>query len=69
MPGPISDAYRGPPEDGPYVPSWCYPKGAKMCPCKHHEGFHADDGTCVRRAQCGCAGMPRDCLTSNQDMG
>ena len=41
------DSYEGPPDDAPYVPSWCYAKGPKMCPCGHHEGYHADDGSCV----------------------
>ncbi len=39
MSGPVSDSYQGPPEDGPYVPSWCYGDGPKMCPCGHHEGL------------------------------
>jgi hypothetical protein len=41
----------------------CVAKGPKMCPCGHHEGFHADDGACVRRRQCRCAGLPPDCRT------
>ena len=47
MPGPISDSSPGPRDDAPYVPHWCYPKGPRMCPCGHHEGYHADSGACV----------------------
>jgi hypothetical protein len=64
MPGPVSDSYPGPPDDGPYVPSWCYPNNSpKMCPCGHHEGYHGDDGKCVQQQKCGCAGLPPDCYT------
>jgi hypothetical protein len=44
MPGSVSDSYPGLPDDAPYVPSSCYQKGPRMCPCRHHEGCHADDG-------------------------
>lgn len=45
MPGEISRSYEGPPDDAPYVPSWCYPDGKPhMCPCGHHEGYHNDGG-------------------------
>jgi hypothetical protein len=61
MPGPVSDSCGGPPDDGPYVPSWCYPTGAPlMCPCGHHEGYHGDDGRCLHRASCRCEGLPAD---------
>lgn len=57
MPGPVSEQYRGPPEDGPYVPSWCY-AGNKppMCSCGHHHGFHNDAGACLQARKCGCKG-------------
>lgn len=67
MPGPVSDSYQGPPEDGPYVPSWCYDApGPKMCPCGHHEGYHNDRGECLHArwfTKCGCSGLPAHCLT------
>lgn len=49
MPGPVSESYEGPPEDGPYVPSWCYENGPRMCSCGHHEGYHDDEGVCLFR--------------------
>lgn len=68
MPGPVSDSYKGPPDDGPYVPSWCYPNNApKMCPCGHHEGFHNDAGQCVNGRKCGCAGLPAGSHTTNAE--
>lgn len=68
MPGPVSDSYKGPPDDGPYVPSWCYPNNApKMCPCGHHEGYHNDAGACVQARRCGCTGLPPDCRTSDAE--
>lgn len=63
MPGPVSDSNPGPPEDSPYVPSWCYKDGPKMCPCGHHEGYHASDGQCLNKASCRCKGLPPECLT------
>ena len=42
----------------PYVPSWCYEDGPRMCQCGHHEGYHNDDGQCLharRFSKCGCA--------------
>lgn len=63
MPGPVSDVCPGPPEDGPYVPSWCYEVGPRVCLCGHHEGYHDDSGACINRARCGCAGLPAACLT------
>jgi hypothetical protein len=42
MPGPVSDSSAGPSDDAPYVPSWCYTNGPRMCPCGHHEGYHSD---------------------------
>lgn len=60
MPGPVSDSYKGPADDSPYVPSWCYPdNNPRMCSCGHHEGYHGDDGTCVKR-KCGCNGFHHD---------
>lgn len=64
MPGPVSDSSNGPPEDGPYVPSWCYPGGnPTMCLCGHHEGYHDDDGACLHRNACKCSGFPEDLRT------
>ena len=70
MPGPVSDSYQGPPDDAPYVPSWCYEAGPKMCPCGHHEGYHADSGECLfvtydfgPERRCGCSGLPDTCRT------
>ena len=63
MPGPTSDSHKGTPDDAPYVPSWCYPKGPRQCPCGHHEGYHNDTGACLRAHQCGCKGLPADCYT------
>lgn len=71
MPGPVSDSYQGPPEDGPYVPGWCYPKGPRMCPCGHHEGYHNDAGACLHASEftrCGCTGLPFECRTPDDDM-
>lgn len=68
MPGPVSDSYRGPPDDGPYVPSWCYPnEQPKVCPCGCHEGYHDDAGVCVRAAKCGCPGLPETCRTTDEE--
>lgn len=67
-PGPISDSHPGPSDSSPYVPSWCYPKGPRMCPCGHHEGFHADSGACNQAHACGCAGLPADCLSPDEEM-
>lgn len=63
MPGPISESSKGPGNDTPYVPHWCYRNGPKMCPCGHHEGYHDDDGKCLMQHKCGCAGLPDNCLT------
>lgn len=69
MPGPVSDSYPGPPNHGPYVPHWCYPNSSpKMCPCGHHEGYHNDAGACLRRAECGCKGLPAECVTPLGEM-
>jgi hypothetical protein len=68
MPGPVSDSYNGPPDDAPYVPSWHYKKGPRLCPCGHHEGYHADNGKCLLSHQCQCKGLPVDCLTPLSDM-
>ncbi len=68
MPGPISESSHGPRDDAPYVPHWCYPKGPRMCPCGHHEGYHADSGACLLAHQCRCSGLPVECLTPMEDM-
>jgi hypothetical protein len=39
-----------------------------MCPCGHHEGYHADSGACLLARQCRCAGLPAECLTPMEDM-
>lgn len=67
MPGPVSDSYQGPPEDSPYVPSWCYPRGPKMCPCGHHEGYHSDLGFCLLRLKCKCGGLPPHCRSTKEE--
>lgn len=70
-PGPVSDSSTGTPDDAPYVPSWCYPKGPKMCPCGHHEGYHGDDGQCLHAhhfTRCGCTGIPAECVSTDADM-
>jgi hypothetical protein len=60
-PGPVSESSAGPTDDTPYVPSWMYddrPGGLPLtCDCGDHEGFHSDDGVCLRRAKCGCKGL------------
>lgn len=71
MPGPISQSNPGPRDTDPYVPAWCYPKGPRMCPCGHHEGYHADDGRCTLErwmATCTCSGLPADCLTPREEI-
>lgn len=67
MPGPVSDSSTGPADDTPYVPSWAYKNGPKMCPCGHHEGYHGDDGRCLMEAECECTGLPAECLTPLDD--
>ena len=68
MPGPVSEAFAGPGEESPYVPSWCYPRGPKLCPCGHHEGYHDDAGRCLIRHRCRCAGLPPACRSSDKEM-
>jgi hypothetical protein len=69
MPGPVSDSFTGPGEDAPYVPSWCYPNGPKVCPCGHHEGYHAGcGGPCLQAGSCGCTGLPAAAWTTDEDM-
>ena len=63
MPGPVSDYAKGPGDEAPYVPEWCYENGPKMCPCGHHEGYHNDAGECLLVHKCGCQGLPKDCRT------
>lgn len=61
MPGPISNSSSGPPEDGPYVPSWCYPNNSpRICVCGHHEDYHSDHGECLHAhyfTNCECTGF------------
>ena len=69
MPGPVSDSSKGPRDDAPYVPSWCYPKGPRMCPCGHHEGYHGGkDFCCLNAATCGCKGLPLECRTPDDEL-
>lgn len=68
MPGPISDSSSGTHSDAPYVPSWCYPNGPKMCPCGHHEGYHDDQGWCLLAELCHCPGLPPTCFTPLDDL-
>lgn len=67
MPGPVSDSSKGPSEDSPYVPHWCYPRGPKMCPCGHHEGYHSDKGACVLWHNCRCKGLPPECRSTDEE--
>ncbi len=57
MPGPVSDQTKGQSNRTPYVPSWCFEGGAKVCACGHHEGYHDNTGECLLTAECGCIGM------------
>lgn len=69
-PGPVSDSFMGPPDHAPYVPSWCYRAGPRMCPCGHHEGYHDDAGRCLHAEhfdKCGCPGLPAECLTPMEE--
>ncbi len=71
MPGPISQCHAGTPDHAPYVPSWCYPNGAKQCPCGHHEGYHNDAGQCIHAqhfTKCGCTGIPENCVSTDAEM-
>ena len=68
MPGEISRSSVGPADDTPYVPSWCYPKGPRPCPCGHHEGFHDDLGECLLTNDCHCPGLPAVCRTPDEEM-
>jgi len=63
MPGKISRSNQGPNDRSPYVPSWCYDNGPKMCPCGHHEGYHNDNGKCLLKKECNCEGLPENCRT------
>lgn len=58
MPGPVSDSSRGPQDESPYVPSYCFKNGPRFCPCGHHEGFHDDRGACLLKHRCKCSGLP-----------
>jgi hypothetical protein len=68
MPGPVSESSKGPGLRTPYVPSWNYIHGPKMCPCGHHEGYHNDGGKCLLFLECRCSGLPADCLTDWEGM-
>lgn len=68
MPGPVSQSYKGPRDDAPYVPGHLYSRGPKMCPCGHHEGYHNDAGACLLAARCRCAGIPPECVTPLGEM-
>lgn len=68
MPGPVSDSSKGPRDDTPYVPSWCYRQGPRMCLCGHHEGYHGDSGACLNARRCGCTGLPPECRTPNNQL-
>jgi hypothetical protein len=63
MPGPVSQSSKGPSDDSPYVPTWAYKNGPRMCPCGHHEGYHGDDGHCSQARTCRCSGLPPECYT------
>ncbi|CAM5279170.1 putative protein OS=Sphingobium scionense OX=1404341 GN=GGQ90_002880 PE=4 SV=1 [Sphingobium scionense] len=67
-PGPVSSSHTGPADDAPYVPSWCYPRGPRQCPCGHHEGYHNDVGACLLAATCACTGLPDHCRSSDEEM-
>jgi hypothetical protein len=68
MPGSVSSSYPGCGDESPYVPSWCYRKGPRMCPCGHHEGYHNDAGACLLAHRCSCTGLPAACLTPLEEM-
>lgn len=69
MPGDISRSSKGPPDDGPYVPSWCYPDNSpKMCSCGHHEGYHNDKGVCLLQHKCRCTGMPLEDMVDHDSV-
>jgi len=61
MPGPVSDSYQGPPEDGPYV-RHVYAT-ARRVSCGHHEGYHNDAGQCMQPLAAAVRELPDDCLT------
>lgn len=68
MPGSVSESHKGPSDESPYVPDWCYENGPRQCPCGHHEGYHNDAGECLLRHQCKCSGLPENCLTPLEGM-
>jgi hypothetical protein len=68
MPGSISDSYTGSADAGPYIPSWGYKYGPRMCPCGHHEGYHNDNGKCLLVHECRCAGIPPHLITPIENM-
>lgn len=67
MPGDISRSNPGPGPSAPYVPGHLYQKGPRMCPCGHHEGYHNDAGACLLVRECGCAALPPECLTPDDE--
>ena len=68
MPGPVSESSVGPGDESPYVASWEYPNGPKMCPCGHHEGYHDDGGRCLLAHKCLCGGLPPEYFTPDDEM-
>jgi hypothetical protein len=70
MPGEISRANKGPSNNSPYVPSWCYPNNApKICSvCGHTENYHAEPRLGGKCLLCACTGLPQDCNTSLEEM-
>ena len=38
-----------------------------LCPCGHHEGYHNDAGVCLQRHKCGCAGLPTEAYTPDEE--
>lgn len=49
--------------DAPWVTEDCYPDGPRLCPCGHHEGYHASNGACRFTKDCGCDGLPVESCT------
>ncbi len=53
----ISTSNQGPSSESPYVPSWLYEFGTRVCACGDHEGYHNDAGICLRSSTCRCPGF------------
>ena len=47
----------------PWIAAEIYPEGPRTCPCGHHEGWHSHRGACHYERECGCTGLPAECLT------